>query len=207
MKALSACIAIGVTIIGCGNSSSGSGSDPSATCGKVAACGGNIVGSWKVGASCASPSTPSIMGCTNASVKDANVSASGTSTFNSDGTFTVETTQSASETLVIPMSCLSAGGMTATCGQLSTILGAALMGDAGTTASCTTSGSDCDCTIALPSSATHEMGTYTVSGNTLTTTSNGTMTSTDYCVQGNELHVISSGANAGGSGDVVGVKQ
>jgi hypothetical protein len=206
MKALSACIAIGMTILGCGSSSGGgSGSDPAATCGKVAACGGSIVGTWTVAASCATAAAPSVPGCASASVKDVMVSASGSSTFKSDGTFTLNSTQSGSEVLVIPMSCLSSGGATATCAQLSGILGAALMGDAGTTASCTTSGSECDCMIGLPSTTNMESGTYKVSGTTLTTMSGGTTTTADFCVQGNELHVIST--SMGTSGDIVGTMQ
>jgi hypothetical protein len=204
MKALSACIAIGMTLVGCGSSSSGNngGSDPAATCGKVAACGGNIVGTWSAAASCANPAAPMIPGCTTASVKDVNATASGTSTFNSDGTFTLDSTQSAMETLVIPNSCL----MGASCSSLSAILSAGL-GDGGTTASCTSSSSECDCTIGLPASTTKESGTYKVSGNTLTTTvSGGTPTSADYCVvNGNELHVISTAT--GTSGDIVATKQ
>jgi hypothetical protein len=206
MKALSACIAIGMTLVGCGSSSSGSGSsaDPGATCGKVAACGGNIVGTWSVAASCASPAAPMIPGCTTASVKDVSATASGTSTFNSDGTFTLDSTQSGMETLVIPNSCLSG----ASCSSLSAILSVGL-GDAGTTASCTGSSSECDCTLGLPASTSKEMGNYTVSGNTLTTMANGTTTSADYCVQGNELHVISTatGNSAGVAGDIVATKQ
>jgi hypothetical protein len=204
MKALSACIAIGVTIIGCGSSSSSSGSDPAATCGKVAACGGDIVGTWSAGASCVTQAAASVPGCTSASVKDVTATARGTSTFNSDGTFTLDSTQSGMETLVIPTSCLSSGGTTVTCDALSGLLTAAF-GDAGTSASCTTSSSECDCMVAVPASTTKESGTYTVSGNTLTTKSGGTTTTADYCVQGNELHVISSATGA--AGDIVATKQ
>ena len=208
MKALSACIAIGVTILGCGSSSSGSGSGGS--CGKVAACGGDIVGTWNITDSCASiTSAPTIMGCPNATAQNAMVTASGTSTFNSDGTYTSDLTESASETVVIPMSCLMAGGMTVTCDQLSAALNVAVMGDAGTTASCTTSGSSCNCAIGGSGRSTHRMGTYSVSGNTITTMSGGTTSSADFCVQGSELHVLSSATSnmEGVTEDVVATKQ
>ena len=39
-------IAIGVTFLGC-SSSSGGGAGGADNCGKVAPCGGNIVGTWK----------------------------------------------------------------------------------------------------------------------------------------------------------------
>jgi hypothetical protein len=210
MKALSACVAIGMTILGCGSSSGGGGSDDaSGTCGKVAACGGDLVGTWKVAAACANiTSMPSNSQCPNESVQGASVTASGTSTFNSDLTFSLDLTESVSETLVVPMSCLTAGGTTVTCDDLSSTLGAAL-GDGGVMTSCTTSGSNCNCTIGLAGQSTHETGTYSVSGNSFSTIVGGTTSTTDFCVQGNQLHVVTASMAdmEGVSTDIVGIKQ
>jgi hypothetical protein len=103
MKASSVWIAIGMTFLGCSSSSSGgsggSDSESAASCGKVTACGGDIVGTWKVVAACsngssAAPSNSTCPGETDTS----SVTASGTATFNSDMTYTVDFIESDSET-------------------------------------------------------------------------------------------------------------
>jgi len=136
------------------------------------------------------------------------VTASGTSTFNSDKTYKADLTESASETIVIPTSCLTMGSTTVTCAELGQYLAGALMGDGGTstTTNCATSGSNCNCAIAANGTA-HSTGTYSVSGNSVTTTPTGGMAGTsDYCVTSSgELHVL--GSTSGVSTDVVATKQ
>lgn len=210
MKALGACIAMGMMIMGCG-SKSNNGSDPAASCGKVPACGGDVVGTWNIAASCASVTeSPNIMGCPNASYQNAAVTANGTSTFNADLTYTSDVTETASETIVLPTSCLTMGGNSVPCGTLGQVLGSALMSDAGTTtASCSTSGSNCNCNIS-GTLHTSTRGTYKTSGNSITTTNNGNTGTSDYCVAqgGTELHVIAStGGMMGVSQDIVATKQ
>jgi hypothetical protein len=210
MKALGACIAMGMMVMGCGSKGGNSNSDPASTCGKVAACGGDLVGTWNIVAGCASvPMMPSIMGCPNASAQNATVMASGTSTFNADKTFTSDTTETASETVVLPSSCLTTMGMTVSCQTLGQFLSGALQTDAGTTmASCNMSGSNCNCDIS-GTVHTSSMGTYTTSGTSITTTANGTTSKSDYCVgPGGELHVIGGTTGMQGvSQDIVATKQ
>jgi hypothetical protein len=206
MKALGACIAMGMMVMGCSSKSS-NGGGPAASCGQVAACGGDVVGTWNIAAGCAHvASSPNIMGCPDASTQNAMVVASGTSTFNADKTFTSDVTETASETVVLPTSCLTTGGMTVSCQTLGQVLSSAVMSDAGTTTvSCNTSGSNCNCDLS-GTIRTMSMGTYTTSGNSITTTSNGNMGTSEYCVSGTELHVITS-AGMGVSQDVVATKQ
>ncbi len=200
MKAWSACFAIGVVFLGC--SSSSSSSDAAAgTCGKVAACGGDIVGTWTIAAACANASSSATSNtmCPNESVQSTTLTASGTATFNSDLTYSVDVTESLSETVIVPTSCLTVGTTTITCDELSTAFGGALATDAGApTATCTSSGGNCDCTISLTGLSTHETGTYTLSNDTVLTTTGGTTSSGDYCVQGNTLHLVSSAMTMGG---------
>ena len=222
MKAWTTSIAIGVTFLGCSSSSgSGAGAD---SCGKVAPCGGDIVGTWKVVDTCtegtlASSGSP-IASCPSATAQVGNLSASGTATFNADMTYSVALSESASETIDVPMSCLSSGGTTVTCADLATSLGTALGGDdaGSTTATCATSGSSCNCTITVGGMTDNETGTYSISGDTVTTTPTaapGTTVSTrggSYCVQGSDLHLISMAMTGPAgpsmpSGDIVGVKQ
>jgi hypothetical protein len=213
MKALSMGFAIGVTLLGC-SSSSNSGSDGAgASCGKVAACGGNIVGTWNFVAGCASTSASaaSNSACPNESIQSTTVTASGSATFNSDLTYSVDVTESVSESLVVPMSCLTVGGMTISCDEIATVLAGALETDGGgPTTTCTSSGTDCDCNISLSGLSTHETGTYTLSGNSVVTTAGGTSGGGDYCVQGDTLHFLSStsmGTMAAVATDLVATKQ
>ncbi|HTB78212.1 MAG TPA: hypothetical protein VK762_33440 [Polyangiaceae bacterium] len=213
MKALSACFAIGVVFLGC---SSSSGSDAAGgTCGKVAACGGDIVGTWNIVTACASASSSSTSNtmCPNESLQSTSLTASGTATFNADMTYSVDVTESLSETVIVPTSCLTVGTTTITCDELSTAFGGALATDAGAPmATCTSSGGNCDCTISLSGLSTHETGTYTLSNNSVVTTPmGGTASSGDYCVQGNTLHLVSSAMDMGGgmpavSTDIVATK-
>jgi hypothetical protein len=195
MKASIAWIAIGVTIMGCSSSSGGSGS--SASCGSVAACGGDIVGTWKIVAACADVSAGDAganPACPNETVSAGPITASGTVTFNADKTYSVSFTESVSEKLFVPASCLSANGVTLSCSDLGTEFNGTSVDDAGTTTvACTASGTDCNCTFDVSEQNTSEMGTYTLSGNTFTTTASGSGTpgTASYCVQGNTLHVIS----------------
>jgi hypothetical protein len=200
MKALSACFAIGVVFLGC---SSSSGSDAAGgTCGKVAACGGDIVGTWNIVTACANASSSSTSNtmCPNESLQSTSFTASGTATFNADMTYSVDVTESLSETVIVPTSCLTVGTTTITCDELSTAFGGALATDAGAPmATCTSSGGNCDCTISLSGLSTHETGTYTLSSNSVVTTPmGGTPSSGDYCVQGNTLHLVSSADMGGG---------
>lgn len=214
MKALSACIAMSMMMMGCSSSSGNNGggtTGAAASCGKVPACGGSVVGTWNIAAGCASvSSSPNIMGCPNASAQNATVTASGTTTFNADMTYTSDTTETASETIVLPSSCLTANGTTVSCQTLGQVLMSALQTDAGaTSASCSMSGSNCNCDISGTVHASN-MGTYTTSGNSITTTTNGSMSTSDYCVAqgGTELHVIATaGTMQGVSQDIVAEKQ
>ena len=216
MKPWSARIAIvatvTVTVAGCSSSSS-SGSDGAAgSCGKVAACGGNLVGTWTIVAGCQSgaPSIPMNPACQSETVQSGPVTASGTATFNADMTYSVSLTETTTDTLVVPTSCLAQGGVTLTCDQLAGVLNNALSGDAGTATTCTTSGSSCNCPLTVSATRGPELGTYAVSGNTFTTTSSGTTgTPAGYCVQGNTLHVLATTMAMGASTtvDLVATKQ
>ena len=187
---------------------SSSGSSSTSNCGKVAACGGNVVGTWKIIDACTTSSTPTMpnTSCPGETLQVTGFQASGTLTINTDMTYTTSTSTTASLQLVEPVSCLMGG----TCSQLSMSLSSS---DGGTSGSCTTSGANCNCTGTFGGGATTEMGAYTVSGTTITTTpANGTSTTNSYCVQGTMLHIISLPMGMGTSGltanmDIVAAKQ
>ncbi|MGO9835065.1 MAG: hypothetical protein ACLP1X_12695 [Polyangiaceae bacterium] len=81
MKVFSVGIAIGFAFVGCSSPNSASGS-----CGKVAPCGGDVVGTWKIVDSCDEGSSLSTANssCPGETGQVTSMSASGTATFNSD---------------------------------------------------------------------------------------------------------------------------
>ena len=203
-------VALGMATVswlwGCSSSTS-----TSSTCGKVAACGGNVVGIWKIVEACASVSNYAPSACPNLTEQPL-LSASGTFTFNADGSYAISSTSSGSIQVGVPESCL--GG--STCDRLAGALSSALQADAGVTSTrCAASGSGCGCTLDLGTNTTNESGTYAVSGTTLTTTSAGGTGSGDFCVQGNALHMIDNAMSmnlgpmgqVSANGDIVAVKQ
>lgn len=197
---VSAWFAALATVAACGGNSSDNGGN----CGNVSPCGGNVAGTWKITNVCASGTLSNSLGstCPGASEQVSSINASGTATFNTDGTYSTSTTASASVTLTIPNSCLSQGGITISCGTIGSTLANP---DAGTSGSCTTNGSNCDCTVASSPMSSSSAGMYTTSGTTITTTPTGsTASSNGYCVQGNTLYLLSNGgADAGAAGNTM----
>lgn len=180
--------ALGLTMLSCGG---GSGS-----CGKVQPCGGDVVGNYSIGAACFDNAALTMeigMQCPGASVNISGLKVSGNGSFNADMTYSITETISASLSETIPASCLTMSGITVTCTQLDQEIQALLTQNPGTYQSAHCSGSSsCTCTFVLAPQTTSETGTYTTSGTTITTTdSTGSSSSSSYCVQGNELHMLS----------------
>ncbi|MGH7436636.1 MAG: hypothetical protein ACRENE_13260 [Polyangiaceae bacterium] len=179
---------------GC-SSSSGGGS-----CGSVAGCGGNLVGTWKITSSCTSGSqgSPSTS-CPGETINIDSSTVTGTFTFNSDGTYQSTLVSSATETVTFPASCVAMLGASLTCAQVAAQLNGAGTGG-GLTESWTCQGSGgCNCNVdaSITGSAN---GTYTTSGAALTTMPTGQSTagSSSYCVQGSTLY-MSAGSSMMGS--------
>jgi hypothetical protein len=192
--------AIGVsllgTLLGC-SSSSGGGS-----CTSSYTCGGNIAGTWNVTQACETLSNVMASSgvCAAETAQAGSVTITGTAAFNSDMSYTLALNESISETLNIPSSCLTMSGATITCAELSEAIASVGGSDAGGPAfTCTTAGSGCSCNV-VESQAINETGTYTTSGNTLTTTASGGGGggTSNYCVSGNSLHVLTENTGADG---------
>ncbi len=173
--------AIAAALLGC--SSSGGGGDE---CGKVAACGGNLVGTWNVVDACTSgaPTSAANPNCPSEMLHVSSSTVSGTMTYNADMTYSISFTETASDTLTLPVSCLG----TYTCETFPMTFNSTTM------ATCTTAGAYCNCNVPFSVKNTTQ-GTYSVSGNTLTTTaSNGGSSNVGgggYCVSGSTLHLLS----------------
>jgi hypothetical protein len=165
------------------------GCDGSGTCGNSAACGGNVVGTWKITSSCvsvnASASTMNSQ-CPGETVSSSNVRVSGSVTYNADGTYTSTGTTSGFITVNIPQSCLTINGVTVTCAQITQASQA--NPTAGVTLNCSgTSG--CTCTESIADQTSDETGTYTTTaaGVLTQTPTSGTASSDDYCVKGTTM--------------------
>jgi hypothetical protein len=179
--------ALGLTMLSCGGSSG--------SCGKVSPCGGDVVGNYNVSAACfdnAALSMNLIADCPGASVKILGLNVSGSASFNADMTYSVTETVSITASETIPTSCLTTSGITVTCAQLDQAIQMLVAQSPGTYQSAHCSGaSACTCTFTLAPQTMSEAGTYTTSGTTLTTTdSTGSSSSSEYCAQGNELHML-----------------
>ena len=180
--------ALGLTMSSCGG---GNGS-----CGKVQPCGGSVVGNYSVSVACFDNAALTMqigMSCPGASINISGLNVSGSGSFNADMTYSINETISASLSETIPPSCLTMSGITLTCAQLDQSIQAILTQSPGTYQSAHCAGSSsCTCTFVLAPQTTSETGTYTTSGTIITTTdSTGASSSSSYCVQGNELHMLS----------------
>jgi hypothetical protein len=167
---------------GCGSSSSGG-----TTCGNSTPCGGNIVGKWTVSSSCVSVTASAFDStCPTATVTSSKLQVSGTFTYNADMTYTSSGTVSGSVVATIPASCLVIQGVTVTCAQINQVFQADPM--PGVTLNCTGS-SSCTCTETFTGTASAETGTFTTTaaGLLTTTSSDDTVTESDYCLKGATL--------------------
>lgn len=166
----------------------------------MAACGGGITGTWKLDSICWSgAATVAQQGACSITIALAVSSASGSMTFNTDGTYTSVRNEVYSATFGVGAACLSATGVTKTCPQEESALNASLPVLAGVTYSPFTCspvlGGGCSCTVGITDSNYQESGTYTTVGSMLTETpstgpSAGTPVPLTYCVQGGSALTI-----------------
>jgi hypothetical protein len=199
---VSVCMALGVSA-GCstdpdtgpgtaGNSSAGSttagasnaagangvgGSGAMASCTSVSACGGNVVGTWKVASSCLKLSgnmdvSLLSLACPTVPVTGS-ISTTGTFVANADGTYTDNTRTTGSATFPVDASCLSISSVPVTCDKAGSVFSAL----GWTTTTCTDTNGKCNCTLGvdqaggfgLVSGLVATQGQYSTSANTLTT--------------------------------------
>jgi hypothetical protein len=204
-------------VAGCGGGSPSTGGGafnvggPS-MCGQVAACGGDLTGTWSFGSGCVTSAgikaTLAGDGCPGETAAVTALDIAGSMTFNDDMTYSIDgLVQQGTYAIKIPSSCL--GG--ASCDYAATEL---MAPGEFATASCTGSGT-CSCTAAQSPAASSDSGTYVVSGTTFTMASiTGANNTVSYCVQGPILHlVVTSTMTMGGAvqlvveSDAIGLKQ
>jgi len=196
-----------------GGGTRGSGAPTStASCDRFTACGGNVVGTWKLVRFCiatdAFGGTTSLPAECAGIVKSVDVNAAETIAFLADGTVTTDAQAgSMAMTYIYTTACLSAtSGTTVTAENLVTtcsglgvaFVAAGLTASAGTTTPCTVSGDNCVCNLLKDIPQNSATDSYTTSGSNLTTTASkdGKVTTDTYCVSGNTLQLGSANSGA-----------
>ena len=162
-------------------------------CKPVAACGGNIVGTWSVSQLCAADLVPTTdASCPNSTATISGVTESGTYTFNADNTTVDNVHATFTETANFPSSCFTE----VQCTQLQSAFSAEP--DLSSASCMYATATGCSCVLAVDTQST-AMGTYQVSGGTLTiVASAGATPETDtFCVSGNTLTIQNINANGG----------
>jgi hypothetical protein len=184
----------------------GGGSDEA--CGRVRPCGGEVVGTWKLASACSTaPPVPAKL-CAAATVKHSSFGISGTMKLGADLGYSVDTTQSGTIEVSVPGSCLTIGGATATCDQITPQV------SVGVNVRCFESSDGCLCTFVVLPHPVSVSGTYSTSGSMLIDTPAGGAPETlGYCVAGDSLHLITLGPGATAAadplviGDMVGIRE
>ena len=112
------------------------------TCGKVSPCGGSLVGTWTIAASCESISNfTGGAECPGATLDESQIVTSGTMVFSADMTFTASATIGERAVSTWPCACAAGAG---SCDEYVSLIVPAPP-DATTT--CATAGSACNCTM------------------------------------------------------------
>jgi hypothetical protein len=173
--------------------------DDGGSCGEILPCGGDVTGTWTIKTAC--PSDPFIVpsafdaldavSCRQASVPAADAKIAGTLTFRADGTYDDVETLTVTMTVAVPTFCVSPG---TSCAQFNAALSQNPSVRSGT---CFASQTGCDCRVVSHGSV-EVYGAASTSGTTLTLTpsSGSTEYPVQYCVSGNELHVVRRGGFA-----------
>jgi hypothetical protein len=149
-------------------------------CGGFEACGGDIVGTWGIEASCAGPSA--VEDCAQSLVRYSNYNRTGTYRFGESGEYTLTQRTRFTRHVTVPHSCLAG----TSCATYESLLESET-GEAD--ANCRDGGSSCSCDV---TTSLEEMltGSYDVDDATLTL-SNGD--EYEFCVDGTSLS-LESGA-------------
>lgn len=156
----------------------------------TAACGGDVVGNWRITTSCLKATgTVALSGCSTTATVTASLQATGTASYAADFTYSQAFLLSGTETIGLPAACLTMSGITLTCDQLNQALAVTPLDPSLSSIHCSTAGGGgCNCVANLTATTANETGTYVTAGtNLVTTPSTGTSGSSGYCVKGTRL--------------------
>jgi non-reducing end alpha-L-arabinofuranosidase len=159
----------------------------------VTPCGGDLTGTWHVGASCMELSgdmdvSLTSLGCPTVPVTGA-LTTTGSITLNADGTYTDNTHTTGTASFPLEPSCLSVSMVEATCEDIAGIFTAV----GWSTAVCSYTGDVCNCQLTVDADGglgtvvpySQAMGHYSVNGNSFEIGA----ADYDYCVAGDVLTV------------------
>jgi len=184
---------------GASNGDGTGGAEGNTACGSVAPCEGNVLGTWQVSQSCLTLTEDLSSACSGASAT-VEFTFGGTMTFASDQTYSAARTGSTTTHYHYPAACVPASYTCSQYGQIVKAVGSYASVD------CTAdSGGLCNCDAVTNSSATNEIGSYVISGSTLTISLSGMTSSSPYCVQGNTMYLMQAVGDGGAqtSGSIV----
>jgi len=147
------------------------------------ACGGDIEGTWNVGSFIATLDASGLCAEAEASVSG---TASGTITFDSDMTYSLNVTQNVTLSVTLPASCFEGAE---SCSDLDAEVDGTCTGDAAVS---------CDCVVTQESEGT-ETGEWSTSEGLLTQTPDGEAEEepSRYCVDGSQLQVVVGDSEGG----------
>jgi len=188
----------------------GCGPDDSAaeSCLKVAPCGGDLVGEWRLEAICVQRATleasfaASIAGgfCPTQTLGAVTRGVSGSLVMNADLTFTMTGTLTGSTDFTVPASCLTGTN----CAAVNASLQAEIASHPEVVSGSCSGGASCLChqVLSVPFAGS---GTYSTAGSTLT--ADAPLNNSQYCVQGNTVHFLASTMPGLMDEDLVAVRQ
>jgi hypothetical protein len=188
-------------LLGCGSGAPGTdvGADGGGTapsCTPFVACGGDLTGTWNIANTCLSAEgkkslESSLKLCEADSTSVDSTTLHGTVIYDGHGAVEYDIVGALEVSQSIPTSCLEPG-------QQCPAYVATLIQTGATNARCDATAAGCDCSYTLPL-AQKQQNSYVARGTTVTETdsSDGTMSTDDYCVDGSTLRVK--------SGDQIGV--
>lgn len=187
---------------GAGGVTGGAGAD--GHCANVPPCGGDIAGTWKVTQSCVTATQDLGSVCPGASA-EVSYAISGTIIYGSDRTYTPALAATLTVHEHYPAGCMPFG---LTCAQLEQAAADASAPVSSARCAMDASGT-CNCDTTETGTVNNAPGTYSTSGDTLTSVQGSTTSTAAYCVQAGTLHELPAGDDGGltASGDLVLVKQ
>lgn len=146
----------------------------SMTCQAVPACGGEIVGTWRLDGVCYNAVSNVIPSCPSSSFDGVIDNASGQWVFSADGQYTRDYGYMGSLTLQVPQACVPSGQ---DCSVYAT---------ASRSCSQASSGCQCDQVVDVAEGQMAQITLYSTAGTTLDIRGVATF---DYCVQADKLHL------------------
>jgi hypothetical protein len=167
-----------------------------------ATCGGDVVGNWKFASVCGPSAFQTTIGtCAEPiSMRRINPSATGTVQYRADGTYLASIAFLGTTQTTCPSACLANGTLSRTCAQLndSAQQQAAAMAGVSSYSCAAAAAGGCMCAMTFSGQPVSETGTYSINGSVLSQRpSGGTLTSVEYCVQGNQLDETNSNNGVG----------